>query len=294
MKKIKKTHGLSKKIVSLTLAMLTATVVLTSCSTTASNSGSAESSKASSKAADKPADTSAETPADTSSENNLHIQNQKIVDSPEWFKKLDAAKDCEQLIVVAGVGETTCYVSMHEKDADGNWKMILQAPGYVGLEGMGKADSYHATTPIGTFTIDKAFGIADDPGCQMEYTKVTEDDYWSGDMREGMHFNEFININDVPDLDKDSSEHLIDYTYEYTYCLNMGYNSECVPGEGSCFFFHCMSLVKPYTGGCVAVNEAVMRLIMQKVRDGCKITINKAEALGIDLNEARDFANKNV
>ena len=294
MKKIKKTHGLSKKIVSLTLAMLTATVVLTSCSTTASNSGSAESSKASSKAADKPADTSAETPADTSSENNLHIQNQKIVDSPEWFKKLDAAKDCEQLIVVAGVGETTCYVSMHEKDADGNWKMILQAPGYVGLEGMGKADSYHATTPIGTFTIDKAFGIADDPGCQMEYTKVTEDDYWSGDMREGMHFNEFININDVPALDKDSSEHLIDYTYEYTYCLNMGYNSKCVPGEGSCFFFHCMSLVKPYTGGCVAVNEAVMRLIMQKVRDGCKITINKAEALGIDLNEARDFANKNI
>ena len=294
MKKIKKNHGLSKKIVSLTLAMLTATVVLTSCSTTASNSGSAESSKASSTTADKPADTSAETPADTSSENNLHIQNQKIVDSPEWFKKLDAAKDCEQLIVVAGVGETTCYVSMHEKDADGNWKMILQAPGYVGLEGMGKADSYHATTPIGTFTIDKAFGIADDPGCQMEYTKVTEDDYWSGDMREGMHFNEFININDVPDLDKDSSEHLIDYTYEYTYCLNMGYNSECVPGEGSCFFFHCMSLVKPYTGGCVAVNEAVMRLIMQKVRDGCKITINKAEALGIDLNEARDFANKNI
>ena len=294
MKKIKKNHGLSKKIISLTLAMLTETVVLTSCSTTASNSGSAESSKASSKAADKPADTSAETPADTSSENNLHIQNQKIVDSPEWFKKLDAAKDCEQLIVVAGVGETTCYVSMHEKDADGNWKMILQAPGYVGLEGMGKADSYHATTPIGTFTIDKAFGIADDPGCQMEYTKVTEDDYWSGDMREGMHFNEFININDVPDLDKDSSEHLIDYTYEYTYCLNMGYNSECVPGEGSCFFFHCMSLVKPYTGGCVAVNEAVMRLIMQKVRDGCKITINKAEALGIDLNEARDFANKNI
>ena len=294
MKKIKKNHGLSKKIISLTLAMLTATVVLTSCSTTASNSGSAESSKASSTTADKPADTSAETPADTSSENNLHIQNQKIVDSPEWFKKLDAAKDCEQLIVVAGVGETTCYVSMHEKDADGNWKMILQAPGYVGLEGMGKADSYHATTPIGTFTIDKAFGIADDPGCQMEYTKVTEDDYWSGDMREGMHFNEFFNINDYPDIDKDSCEHLIDYTYEYTYCLNMGYNSECVPGEGSCFFFHCMSLVKPYTGGCVAVNEAVMRLIMQKVRDGCKITINKAEALGIDLNEARDFANKNI
>ena len=238
------------------------------------------------------ADTAGQTAA--TSENDLSIQNQKPVDSPEWFKKLDAAKDCDQLIVVAGVGETTCYVSMHEKDEDGNWKMILQAPGYIGLEGMGKADSYHAVTPIGTFTIDKAFGIADDPGCQMEYTKVTEDDYWSGDMREGMHFNEFVKIGDVPGLDPEACEHLIDYTYEYQYCLNMGYNSECTPGEGAAFFFHCMSLVKPYTGGCVAVNEAVMKLIMQRVKDGCKITINKADALGIDLNEARDFANKNI
>ena len=55
-----------------------------------------------------------------------------------------------------------------------------------------------------------------------------------------------------------------------------------------------MYLVKPYTGGCVAVNESVMKLIMQKVKEGCRITINTAEALGIDLDAARDFANENV
>ncbi len=33
--------------------------------------------------------------------------------------------------------------------------MILSAPGYTGLEGMGKADRSRAITPIGTFTIDK-------------------------------------------------------------------------------------------------------------------------------------------
>ena len=38
----------------------------------------------------------------------------------------------------------------------------------------------------------------------------------------------------------------------------------------------------------------MMKLIMQKVKNGCKITIDKADALGIDLNEARTFANKNV
>ena len=272
-----------KRTVSLVAAIAIAAAMLTSC-------GKSDTMSADNAAVN--ADTAGQTAA--TSENDLSIQNQKPVDSPEWFKKLDAAKDCDQLIVVAGVGDTTCYVSMHEKDEDGNWKMILQAPGYIGLEGMGKADSYHAVTPIGTFTIDKAFGIADDPGCQMEYTKVTEDDYWSGDMREGMHFNEFVKIGDVPGLDPEACEHLIDYTYEYQYCLNMGYNSECTPGEGAAFFFHCMSLVKPYTGGCVAVNEAVMKLIMQRVKDGCKITINKADALGIDLNEARDFANKNI
>ena len=243
----------------ITAAVISAAVLLTSC-------GSSDSSK-----------------PESDSGNTLFIQNQKVKDSPEWFTRLDAAKDCNQLIVVAGVGETTCYVSMHEKDAGGKWKMILQSPGYIGREGMGKADSYHAVTPIGTFTIDKAFGIADDPGCQMEYTKVTNDHYWSGDVREGMHFNEFVNINDVPGLDLKESEHIIDYDYEYKYCLNMGYNSKCVPGEGFAFFFHCTSLASPYTGGCVAVSEAVMKVIMQRIKNGCKITINKADALGIDL-----------
>lgn len=232
--------------------------------------------------------------SETSGGYDLSIQNQNVIDSPEWLTKLDAVKDAEQIIVVAGVGDTTAYVSMHEKNKDGKWEMLLQMPGYIGLEGMGDADCNHAITPIGTFTVGKAFGIADDPGCQIEYTKVTADDYWSGDMREGMHFNEFVNINDVPGLDPDECEHLIDYTYEYTYFLDMGYNTECIPEEGSCFFFHCMSLVKPYTGGCVAVNEATMKLIMQKIKPGCKITIDKADALGIDLNVARDTANKMV
>ena len=41
------------------------------------------------------------------------------VDSPEWFTNLDVAKDCDQMIAVAGVGETTAYVTMHEKDENG-------------------------------------------------------------------------------------------------------------------------------------------------------------------------------
>lgn len=120
----------------------------------------------------------------TAEKDEYFYLSQGEVDSPEWFTKLDATKDCDQMIVVAGVGETTAYVTMHEKDENGKWKMILSTPGYTGLEGMGKADCNHAITPIGTFTIDKAFGLADDPGCQMEYTKCNDSYYWSADTRE--------------------------------------------------------------------------------------------------------------
>ena len=40
-------------------------------------------------------------------------------------------------------------------------------PGFIGLDGLGKANINDCYTPVGTFTIDKAFGLADNPGCQI-------------------------------------------------------------------------------------------------------------------------------
>lgn len=47
---------------------------------------------------------------------DLYFTKQEIRRSPDWVTKLDAAKECEQLIVVAGVDKTTAYVTMHEKN----------------------------------------------------------------------------------------------------------------------------------------------------------------------------------
>lgn len=202
-------------------------------------------------------------------------QPQKL--SPEWVTQLEAAKDSEQLIVVAGYDKNTAYISMHEKDKDGKWQQIISTPGFIGLDGLGDANINDCYTPVGTYTIDKAFGIADDPGCQMEYTKVDDSFYWSGDARDGMHFNELVSINDVPDLDTQNSEHITDYQYQYQYCLNMGYNSECEEEKGFAFFFHCFGDKKPYTGGCVAVPESTMKVIMQNIKPDCRITIDTLE-----------------
>lgn len=224
--------------------------------------------------------------ADSQSQDSLYFQQQKSVPSPAWVTQLEAAQNTTQLIVVAGIDKTTAYITMHEKDASGTWQQILSTPGFIGLDGLGDANINDCYTPVGTFTIDKAFGLAPDPGCAMDYIQVDDSYYWSGDAREGMHFNELVSIKDVPDLDTENSEHIADYDFAYQYCLNMGYNSECEVEKGFAFFFHCFRVNRTYTGGCVGVPESIMKLIMQRIQPGCKITIDSLEHFGGDLDDA--------
>ena len=219
-------------------------------------------------------------------ETDLYATRQEVRPSPEWVTKLDAAREegTQQLIVVAGVDKSTAYITMHEKDKEGTWQQIIATPGFIGLEGLGDANIDATFTPVGTFTIDRAFGLAEDPGCQMEYTQVDDSYYWSGDAREGMHFNELVSLKDVPGLDTENSEHIADFDYAYQYCLNMGYNAECDEQKGFAFLLHCFRYNRPYTGGCVSVPENIMRFIMQNVKPGCRITIDSLEHFGGDLD----------
>ena len=217
---------------------------------------------------------------------NIHSSTQHETDSPDWVKALPAAKDSsvKQLFVVAGMGmdKTTATISMHERDKGGNWKQILSTPGYVGKNGL-CLDADHVEgcgqTPVGVYKFNKAFGIAPDPGCAIPYFKVNDNTYWSGDAREGMHYNEMVDITDYPDLDLTDSEHIVDYEYQYQYCLNISFNEDGTPGRGSAIFLHCLGPVKPYTGGCVSVPENIMKLIMKRVVPDCVVVVNTVEAL---------------
>lgn len=201
-------------------------------------------------------------------------------ESPAWVTQLPAAKDASQLFVVAAYDKSTAWVSMHEKDADGKWQMIMTTPGYIGKNGLGKTKEGDGKTPVGTFGFNAAFGIADDPGCAIPYLKVNDHNYWSGDTREGMQYNKMVNIQDYPTLDKDASEHIVDYTRQYQYCLNISYNEACDTNAGSAIFLHCLGPCKPYTGGCVAIPENQMKLVMQHVKPDCKVVIDSLENLG--------------
>ena len=200
---------------------------------------------------------------------------QEPQDSPEWVTKMDAARNAKQLFVVAGYERSTAWISMHEKDENGNWKMIMSTPGFIGKEGLGKTKEGDGKTPVGTFGFNKAFGIADDPGCAIAYTKVDNDTYWSGD--NDIKYNQMVSIKDHPNLKTDDSEHIVDYQYEYQYCLNISYNEEGKAGAGSAIFLHCLGDRKPRTGGCVAIPEEQMYFVMQHVDPGCVVVIDSMD-----------------
>ncbi len=217
------------------------------------------------------------------SEGALHADTQPPTDSPEWVTGLPAAENASQLFVVAGIGmdKTTATISVHQKDETGTWKQILSTPGFVGKNGL-CLDADHAEgcgqTPIGVYRFNKAFGIAEDPGCAIPYIQVDENTYWSGDP--DRQYNQMVDIRDVPDLAMDDSEHIVDYEYQYQYCLNISFNEDGTAGRGSAIFLHCFGTVKPWTGGCVAIPENIMKLVMQTVSEDCVVVIDTLENLG--------------
>ena len=235
---------------------------------------------------DEKAETSTEAATETAAASALFTTprerlGQEPQDSPEWVTELDAAKDAKQLFVVAGYERSTAWISMHEKDADGSWKMIMSTPGFIGKEGLGKTKEGDGMTPVGTFSFNKAFGIADDPGCAIEYTKADDDTYWSGD--NDILYNQMVSIKDYPDLNTEDSEHIFDYQYEYRYCLNISYNEEGTAGKGSAIFLHCFGDRKPRTGGCVAIPEEQMYFVMRHVDPDCVVVIDSMENLGAEF-----------
>lgn len=177
------------------------------------------------------------------------------------------------------MNSSAATVSMHIRGADKSWKQVFSVPGFIGRDGM-CPDAEHVEggeftkTPIGVYRFNKAFGTADDPGCQLEYTKVDADSYWSGDDREGIPYNQLVSIKDYPDLDLESSVHLVDSAEAYKYCLNISFNEDAVPGKGSAIFLRCAAGEDTFTGGSVAIPEENMKTVMEMVHPSCAVVLD--------------------
>ena len=157
-------------------------------------------------------------------------------------------------------------LTLWQKNAKGTWKQKLSAYCGYGKNGL-SYDRYEGdnTTPIGAFPILHAFGKAANPGTLMDWKDITPNSYWSG---------EYSTYNTwVESPWRVSGEHLEDY-YQYKYAMAIGFNRDpVVYKKGSAIFLHCKSYDHWYTGGCVSVEEEVMRKLLLKCSNGTWIII---------------------
>ena len=187
---------------------------------------------------------------------------------------LDCANQTDQIVLVEYTGGSSAELSAHEKQ-NGVWTQLLACDAYVGKNGIGKTKEGDKRTPSGTYNLTTPFGIKDDPGAKMEYTKVTKYHYWCGTSDSG-YYNQLVDERKVNRKHTASDEYLINYRGVYNYCMFIDYNAEGVPHKGSCIFLHCKGSRK-YTAGCVAVPESVMQQIIRWAKNGVKIVIREKQ-----------------
>ena len=183
---------------------------------------------------------------------------------------LDCAATAQQIVLVDYTGGSAARLSVHEKK-DGVWTELFSCAAYVGKNGIGKTVEGDKKTPEGTYNLTTPFGIKDDPGAAMPYTKVTKYHYWCGDSS-SPYYNQLVDERIADRAHTGSDEYLINYKGVYNYCLFIDYNASGEAHKGSCIFLHCTGSNK-YTAGCVAVSEANMKKILCWARAGAKIVI---------------------
>lgn len=188
----------------------------------------------------------------------------------EALAKYRADESVRHVVMVQCTGGSEARILIFEKDNEyPAWRLTCETDGFIGRNGY-TADKREGDgmTPVGDFGILSAFGILQQPdSCAFPYIHVNEYTYAIDSD------NEFYNkIIDTEEGGPRQGEHMIDYTPEYNYGLALDYNKECVPGLGSNIFFHCKG-VKESTGGCVAVDEAVMKNIIETLSPADRVVI---------------------
>jgi L,D-peptidoglycan transpeptidase YkuD (ErfK/YbiS/YcfS/YnhG family) len=139
--------------------------------------------------------------------------------------------DARQVVVVTGRAMTSSYATVraYQRGTDGRWRAAFPAMaarnGYGGWAPAAKRIQGTGTTPIGTFGLTEAFGLAADPGARLPYRRVDGNDYWVGDQRDPRTYNMF-----QPSLGAhrtwrvSQAERLADYPRQYAYATVIDFN----------------------------------------------------------------------
>jgi len=193
----------------------------------------------------------------------------------DWVETLPAARTEKQIMVVAATG-SSATLSLHNRQADGNWSEIFTTKASIGKNGIGKSKEGDHKTPRGSYRFTMGFGLKQPGNVNLPYTQVDENCFWVDDPS-SKYYNQFVSLRNV-EKDWNSAESLSGSGKSYNYALAINYNEACVPGKGSAIFLHCL----PTGGaGCIAVSEEAMVRLLKETSPGCLLLIDYASELGV-------------
>jgi L,D-peptidoglycan transpeptidase YkuD (ErfK/YbiS/YcfS/YnhG family) len=197
---------------------------------------------------------------------------------PAWFPtRLAHVGDARQLLVVAGTGGSYATLRAYQREATG-WREAAPVRaariGYGGWAWANRRVQDTGTTPIGTFTLTEAFGLAANPGAKLPYRRVGKTDYWVGDRRDPRTYNLWEPAAASGRTWRTGqSERLSSYPVQYEYVVVIDFNRPApvtvvwnaahreyvtsrpsVVGRGSAIFLHING--RGSTAGCVSVSRA--------------------------------------
>lgn len=211
----------------------------------------------------------AETQLSENSEETAASNSSIIEASGLEIDKINIPADSQVLITLAGSRTSdTGELNVYTKGDDGAWKTVYAGiRAKYGMNGLYKEKEGDSKTPVGVFKMNTPFGIADSvEGFPDNYIKVDPDMYWNGDSASD-RYNKLVNAKEYTAFDCSASEHLINYSGYYDYCIDTGYNYEGKPYLGSAIFLHCV-INDEHTHGCIAIPKEYMTEIMKLYSEG--------------------------
>lgn len=187
--------------------------------------------------------------------------------------------ECRQMVMVTAPGEraTTGRLWRCERGADMSWQSVDEAATVrLGRHGLawGLDEPLAAgcgvrrikregdgCSPVGVFAIPAAFGSRDAPaGLLLPYLRCTQH-HWGIDDTRSRHYNRIVDAREVA-CDWENPETMIPGNGCYELGAVIGHNPRCVPGAGSCIFFHVWQSPETPTSGCTAMSLPELRRLL--------------------------------
>ena len=177
----------------------------------------------------------------------------------------------QDVMLVRYLGGRKATIQFFHKGVNDAWELLFESEGFVGKNGIDKEGEGDAKTPTGDFGILRAFGILPNPGTTLAYVDVAPTTYACDE--KGPYYNTIIDAKTVTGHPC-KGEEMFEYSPQYNYGIETDFNSERIYPKGSAIFLHCKG-VKPYTGGCIAIDQVLMKRVLQIASPGMRIVVHR-------------------